>query len=101
MRKELGDHENYKHWNLVKRRYLNAENTIISIWYFNRKRDPYGRLIKHKSSLCANVGMYQWGVNYWETYSPVLNLISVRDMLTLSILTEIHHKAVGFVLAYT
>ena len=45
--------------------------------------------------------MQQWGVDYWETYSPVVNLVSVGDILTLSIIGELHTKSVDFVLAYT
>ena len=39
--------------------------TILSIWYFKRKRFPYGRLIKHKARLSANGLMKQWMFNYW------------------------------------
>ena len=73
----------------------------MSICYFKRKRTPDGRLIKHKARLCAHGGMQQWGVNYWETYFPVVNWMSIRAMLTLSILREIHTKSVDFVLACT
>ena len=44
--------------------------------------------------------MQQWGVNYWETYPPVVNWVSVRAMLTLGILQKIHTKSVDF-WAYT
>ena len=44
--------------------------------------------------------MKQWGVSYWEIHSPVANWISVKAMLTLIILREIHIKSVDFVLAY-
>ena len=57
MRKEIGSHENYKHWTLVRRRELNGKHSSISICSLNRKRDPYGTLIKHKSCLCAHVQM--------------------------------------------
>ena len=40
------------------------------------------------------------GVIYWDDYFPVVNWISVRAMLTLSILQKIHTKSVDF-LAYT
>ena len=46
-------------------------------------------------------GMQQWGVIYWDTYSLVVNWMSVRSMLTLIILRDIHTKLIYFVLAYT
>ena len=47
-RKEIIAHEMDKNWTLVIRKELNGKNTIMSIWYFNRKRYPDGKLIKHK-----------------------------------------------------
>ena len=73
----------------------------MSIWSFKINRDPYGRLIKHKACMYAYGVMQKWGVNYWETYSPVFNWISVRYMLTLIIIIELHIKSVDFFLAYT
>ena len=61
----------------------------------------YVTLIKHKVRLCAHGGMYRWGVNYWQTYSPVVNCMSIRAMLTPRILRELHIKLVDFFLAYT
>ena len=56
------------------------------IWSVNINRDPYGRLIKHKSHMCSHGGMQQLGVDYLDTYSPVVNWMSVRSVLTLIIL---------------
>eukprot|EP00956_Cyclotella_meneghiniana_P017113 scaffold27601_cov69-Cyclotella_meneghiniana.AAC.2 len=49
-------------------------------------RLPDGTLNKHKARLCAHGGMQQWGVNYWESYAPVL--------------TGLETKALEFVLAF-
>ena len=72
----------------------------MSIWYFKRKRAPDGRVIKHELPLCDHGDMQQWGVNYWETYSPVVNWMSFRAIITLIILRELHTKSVDFVMAY-
>eukprot|EP00957_Ditylum_brightwellii_P117134 8933615-Ditylum_brightwellii.AAC.1 len=47
--------------------------TIVSIWSFKRKQFPSGQLMKHKACLCAHGGMQRWSVDFWETYSPVVN----------------------------
>eukprot|EP00956_Cyclotella_meneghiniana_P032508 scaffold89783_cov73-Cyclotella_meneghiniana.AAC.1 len=44
--------------------------------------------------------MQQWGVNYWETYAPVVNWISVRFLLIVAKLTGLETKALDFVLAF-
>ena len=93
---QKGYNESYNHWNLVRIRQLNGKKTIMSIWFFKRNRAPYGRLIKYKSRLCTYGGMHKWGVNYFDTYSPVVNWVSVGVILTLSILREIHTKSVFF-----
>ena len=44
--------------------------------------------------------MQQWGVNYWETYAPVVNWISVRFLLILSELAGLESRTIDFVLAF-
>ena len=45
-----------------KNKYGKLE-TLLSIWPFKCKLFPYGILVKHKSRLCAYLGMQQQGVN--------------------------------------
>ena len=44
--------------------------------------------------------MQEKGVNYWKTYAPVVKWISVRIMLTLAEIENLHTKSIDFVLAY-
>ena len=44
--------------------------------------------------------MQEKGINYWETYSPLVKWMSVRIMLTLAAIENLHTKSVDFVLAY-
>ena len=74
--------------------------TIMSIWSFKRKRFPGGMLNKHKDRLCAPGGHQQWGVNYWETYAPVVNWISVQFLLIISELAGLETQALDFILAF-
>ena len=71
----------------------------MAIWSFKRKRYPDGTLNKHKARLCAHGGQQQWGINYWETYSPVVNWVSVRFLLIISQLAGLETQALDFVLA--
>ena len=41
--------------------------------------------------------MQQWGVNYWETYAPVVNCISVRSVLAVAIIHEYPSRSIDFV----
>ena len=48
----------------------------------------------------AHGGMQRWGIDYWETYAPFVNWISVRLMLALSIAHGLKTKSIDFVLAF-
>ena len=73
----------------------------MSIWKFKINRAPERRPVKQNALICAHGGMQKWGFNYWENYYPLVNYMSVRFMLTLIILRELHTKYVVFVQAYT
>ena len=45
-------------------------------------------------------GKQKFGINYFETYSPVVNWFSIRLMLVLSILNKWHTRQVDFIQAY-
>ncbi|MEY3108605.1 MAG: hypothetical protein RL730_956, partial [Actinomycetota bacterium] len=101
MEKEIDDHVRREHWEIIPRSMMPKDmKTIMSIWSFKRKRLPDGTLNKHKARLCAHGGMQQWGVNYWETYAPVVNWISVRFLLIISEIAGLETKALDFVLAF-
>ena len=101
MENEIKDHEQRGHWTIVDKTSLptNAK-PIKAIWSFKRKRRPDGSLLKHKARLCAHGGMQQWGDNYWETYSPVVNMLSVRLLLSIAKIYKLESKAIDFVLAF-
>ena len=74
MTKEVQAHGSRDHWTPVLRSDLPSnKNTVLSICSFKRKRFPDGRLLKRKARLCAHGDIQIWGVDYWETYSPVVN----------------------------
>ena len=56
--------------------------------------------MKHKARLNAHGGMQRWGVDYWETYAPVVNWISVRLLMVLSLIYNLETKSIDFVLAF-
>ena len=44
--------------------------------------------------------MQTWGENYWETYAPVVNWLSVRIMLALTTIHDLDARSMDFVLAF-
>ena len=101
MIKEADDHESRDHWDVVplwkKPRDVKA---ILVIWGFKRMQFPYGIINKHKARICAHGGMQQYGVNYWENYSPTVNWISVRFLMIVTQVLKLDTQATDFVLAF-
>ena len=85
--------------NKHKNRYGKIK-TILSIWYFRRKRLPDGRLTKQKYRLCAHGGIQQWLVNCWEAYYPVVNWISVRSLLDIASIPKCPSRSIEFLLTF-
>ena len=101
MVKKIKDHEEGDHWELFKRSKMPpCTKTILSVWAFKRKRLPDGTIAKHKARLNAHGGMQRWGVDYSETYAPVVNWISVRLILAISVIHKLETKSIDFVLAF-
>ena len=101
MEKEISEHEAVGHWSVVHRDTLtNKARPIKSVWSFKRKRKPDGDLLKHKASLYTHGGMPKWGDSYWETYSPVVNMLSVRLISEITKIHKLESKAIDFVLAF-
>ncbi len=94
-------HEARGHWTMMLRKDMPSHaKTIMSIWSFKRKRHPDGSILKYKARLCAHGGMQSWGIDYWETFAPVVNWMSVRFLLTIAKIHHLDTKAIDFVLAF-
>jgi hypothetical protein len=101
MEDEINKHTASKNWKLVEIKDVPQNTKIIqSIWTFKRKRFPDGRVQKHRARLCAHGGQQQWGINYWETYAPVVNWMSIRTLLVISLKQNLHTRCIDFVLAF-
>jgi hypothetical protein len=101
MQKEVADHELRNHWTIIHCSTVSKTAKLIqAIWSFKRKQCPDGTLVKHKARLWAHGRMQQWGTNYWETYSPVVNMVTVHLILLLARIYKLDLKAIDFVLAF-
>ena len=56
IRKEIGAHENYKHWNLVKIIELNGNNTIMSILMGSRWESHQTQILPMRPWRHADIG---------------------------------------------
>ena len=83
----------FEHYNKIRSDGTQIKRQkIMMIWSFKRKRHPDGSLSKHKARLCCHGGQQQWGLNFWETYAPVVAWSSIRILLTLAKNQQTTHK---------
>ena len=102
MEEEISAHSDRGHWEVVKRSTVPKNQQILkSVWSMKRKRRvATGEVYKWKARLCVDGSRQVKGVNYWETYAPVVSWESVRTLLTLALTNNWITRQIDFVLAY-
>ncbi len=81
MRVEIKTLESMGAWEVVERE--EDMNVIRSTWAFKCKRYPDGLIKKFKARFCARGDMQLEGIDFFETYAPVVQWTTVRLMLIL------------------
>ena len=81
METELASHAQNGTWTLVPRG--TTTRPIGCRWVFAKKRDENGQVIRYKARLVAQGFKQKFGVDFFETYSPVANMNSIRVVLAV------------------
>ena len=71
-----------KTWDLVPR--TRNMRVLPSTWAFKIKRFPDGLVKKFKARFCARGDRQQHGINFWETWSPVVSWSTIRTIMILA-----------------
>ena len=100
--KEVNDHIERKHWRLIPRTEVpDGYEVLPAVWSMKRKRNIKTREVyKWKARLNVHGGKQTYAVNYFETFAPVVQWISIRLILVLALLNNWHTRQIDFVLAY-
>ena len=56
---------------------------VDSKWVFKTKLNERGEVVKYKARIVARGFTQEYGINYFDTYSPVARLTSLRVLLTI------------------
>ena len=88
--KELETLESMDAWDIVDE--TPDMNVIDSTWAFKIKRFPDGLIKKFKARFCARGDQQIEGVDFFETYAPVVQWTTVRLMLILEVLLALVSK---------
>jgi hypothetical protein len=74
---------------------------VPAIWSFRRKHAPDWTITKWKARLCPHGGKQVEGIDFWETYAPVVAWSTVRLVLILSMISGMKSHQVDYIQAYT
>jgi hypothetical protein len=87
---------------IVPRSTVPPHNKLLqAIWSFHRKRAPDWSILKHNACLCPHGGMQVKGINFWESYAPVVSWHTTCLILVLSLLSSLKSRQVDYISAYT
>ena len=102
MRKEIADQEKNNNWRVVNKKQVPHGTKILDmVWAMRRKRRIDTREVyKWKARLNVHGGQQEHGVNYWETYAPVVGWATIRFFFVLSLLRGWKMRQLDFVLAF-
>ena len=101
MGNEIQELEKHGTWDLVKRTSVpEGANILPGTWVFRIKRYPDGRFRKTKARFCVRGDKQVEGVDYFETYAPVVSWSTVRLLLCLSLSQGWKTRQVDFANAF-
>lgn len=96
--KEISTLQALNTWTQVKRQ--SWMNVISSTWAFKIKRFPDGLIRKLKARFCVRGDQQIEGVDFFDTFAPVVQWSTIRILLILSITLSLATKQVDYVSAF-
>ena len=97
-RKELATLEAMQVWEVVDRQPW--MNVLPSTWAFKVKRFPDGLVRKLKARFCARGDRQIEGVDFFETFAPVVKWTTVRTLLMMSAQRNLKSTQVDYTAAF-
>lgn len=92
---------------LIKRDVISApvelppESKIVGHrWVFTRKKNPEGKVLRYKGRIVAQGYTQTYGLDYQDTYAPVLDQITYRLLIALSTYLQFDMDSMDVVTAF-
>ena len=74
---------------------------LNAVWSYRRKRRPDGTLWKHKARLCVDGSRQIQGLDYTESFAPVVQWSTVRLVMILASMLNLESRQIDFTQAFT
>ena len=102
MDKEFTDHCERQNWDIVPVTDVPKDEKVLDcVWAMRRKRNILTKQVyKWKARLNLHGGQQEFGVNYYDTYSPVVSWFTMRLILIHALIHQWHTRQIDFVMAY-
>jgi hypothetical protein len=101
MEKEIQQLEEKHLWDIIPINDIpEGANILDSSWAFKHKRFPDGRVGKLKARLCVQGDQQIEGVDFFDTYAPVVAWSTVQLLLILLVILALETKQVNNTLAF-
>jgi hypothetical protein len=99
---EVNGHVDNKHWELVKQEEVPEDAQVVpSVWSMQCKCNlATNKITKHKARLNLHGGNQVIGMNYFETYAPVVTWFAIKLVIVMGIIFNWALRQVDFVMAY-
>lgn len=100
--KEVNGHVENKSWELVPINNIPEDEELLqSVWAMQQKRNLVtNEITKYKACLNIHGGQQTLGVNYWDTYAPVVTWFAIRLLIICGMIMNWDLRQVDFVMAY-
>lgn len=85
-------------WQLVN--LPDGQKCITNKWVFKLKTDALGKVIRHKARLVARGCSQREGIDYLETFSPVVRYSSIRLLMAMAVKYHLRIEQMDVVTAF-
>lgn len=85
-------------WELVD--LPHGRKAIKTKWVFKFKKDSSNKIVRYKARLVAKGCSQQYGIDYQETYSPVVRYTSIRYLMALAVKNDMNIDQMDAVTAF-
>ena len=98
MKEEIANLKRMNTWSLVERQP--HMKVLKGTWAFKLKRTPDGVAYRHRSRFCVRGDQQEYGINYFETFAPVIQWSTIRLLLILILTSNWKTRVIDYTNAF-